>query len=224
MKTASSPGPNPSRRRAPTPDQRQIDAERSKAALVDAALEEFSAKGFAGARVRDIAERAGVSKDLIAYHFGGKEGLLMAVHQAWLARRDAFLDLTLSMPENVARYVHEVLSDPRGMRLLAWRGLAFDGTEPVEALKDIYPRPEQLARRQERGELHPDLDPATLQLVMIGAVAAPVVFPDAVAELFGLSAKDPEFEARYRTGLIQILSALGAAHESSGNRTTETGQ
>jgi AcrR family transcriptional regulator len=59
-----------------------VDAERTRAALLDAALQEFSEKGFAGARVRDIAERAGVSKDLIAYHFGGKEGLYRAVQQA----------------------------------------------------------------------------------------------------------------------------------------------
>ncbi|HMK95915.1 MAG TPA: TetR family transcriptional regulator, partial [Acidimicrobiales bacterium] len=72
-------------RRSPAPNERRVDPERTKAALVSAALDEFATKGFAGARVRDIARRAGVSKDLIAYHFGGKEGLLMAVQQAWLA-------------------------------------------------------------------------------------------------------------------------------------------
>jgi AcrR family transcriptional regulator len=205
-----------SRRRAPTPEQRQVDAERSKAALVDAALEEFAAKGFAGARVRDIAKRAGVSKDLIAYHFGGKEGLLVAVQRAWLARRDAFLDLTLSMPENLARYVHDILSDPRPMRLLAWRGLALGDNEIPQVSEDVYPSAEQLVRRQERGELNPDLDPGTLQLVLIGAVAAPIIFPDAALHLLGMSADDPEFETRYRAGLAKILAALGAAYRPAG--------
>ena len=32
-------------------------------------------QGLAGARVNDIADRAGVNKQLISYYFGGKEGL-----------------------------------------------------------------------------------------------------------------------------------------------------
>ncbi|MDS0132231.1 MULTISPECIES: TetR family transcriptional regulator [unclassified Amycolatopsis] len=86
-------------------------------------MQDFSEKGFAGARVRDIAERAGVSKDLIAYHFGGKEGLYRAVQRAWLHRRDGFAEPGLPLAESLARYLHDALSDPRPMRLLAWRGL-----------------------------------------------------------------------------------------------------
>lgn len=201
---------NVRRRRAPAPEERQVDAGRSKAALVDAALEEFAAKGFAGARVRDIADRAGVSKDLIAYHFGGKEGLYRAVQRAWMARRDSFVDHNLSLADNLARYLHDMLSDPRPMRLLAWRGLALSTAAPPEVSDDAYPSVAQIARRQESGELDPDLDPATLQLVLLGAVAAPIVFPDSVTRLFGTDAADPDFEARYRGGLLQILRAAGA--------------
>ncbi|URM95556.1 TetR/AcrR family transcriptional regulator [Actinomadura madurae] len=50
-----------------------------------AALDEFSAKGYAGARVGDIAKRAGLNKQLITYYFGGKEGLYRAVEEQWLA-------------------------------------------------------------------------------------------------------------------------------------------
>src|ERR1700728_4160200 len=62
-------------RRAPAPEDRQRDAERSKRCLLSAALDEFAAKGFAGARVQDIASRAGVNKQLISYYFGGEDGL-----------------------------------------------------------------------------------------------------------------------------------------------------
>ena len=48
-------------RRSPAAGERQRDAERSRQALLTAALDEFSLKGFAGARVAEIAERAGVS-------------------------------------------------------------------------------------------------------------------------------------------------------------------
>ncbi|MCP9949987.1 TetR family transcriptional regulator [Actinomadura madurae] len=72
-------------RRSPAPGERHRDAERSRAQLLAAALDEFSAKGYAGARVGDIAKRAGLNKQLITYYFGGKEGLYRAVEEQWLA-------------------------------------------------------------------------------------------------------------------------------------------
>jgi TetR/AcrR family transcriptional regulator len=194
-------------RRAPAPGQRQVDAERTKAALLDAALEEFAAEGFAGARVRDIARRAGVSKDLVAYHFGGKEGLYLAVQQAWLRREDRFADPALPLTELLGRYLHDALSDPRPMRLLAWRGLASPDVGPP----DGAPGPEDLSgtrTRQQRGELPDDIDPAVLRLVLLAAVAAPVVFPEQARKLFGTAPGDPEFEARYARGLQRLIARL----------------
>ena len=50
----------------------------TKAKLIDAAGEEFAAKGFEGATVRSIARRAGVNIAGINYHFGDKERLYEA--------------------------------------------------------------------------------------------------------------------------------------------------
>jgi len=44
-------------------------------AILDAALDEFSAKGFAAARLDDVARRAGVAKGTIYLHFADKESL-----------------------------------------------------------------------------------------------------------------------------------------------------
>ena len=54
-----------------TPEERRRDPERTKRRIVEAARAEFSAKGFAGTRVSEIAARAGVNKQLISYYFGG---------------------------------------------------------------------------------------------------------------------------------------------------------
>lgn len=204
--TSSSPVRRAPRRR-PAPDQRQVDADRTRAALLDAALEEFAARGFAGARVRDIAGRAGVGKDLVAYHFGGKEGLYLAVQQAWLRREDGFADPALPLSELLGRYLHEALADPRPMRLLAWRGLAG----PDEAPPDGTPGDEDLSAtrgRQQRGEFPADVDPAVLRLVLLAAVAAPVVFPSHARKLFGIAPGDPEFESRYADGLQRLIAHL----------------
>src|SRR5215468_3390048 len=44
-------------------------------AILAAALEEFSARGFAAARLEDVAQRAGVGKGTIYLHFQDKEAL-----------------------------------------------------------------------------------------------------------------------------------------------------
>lgn len=203
-----SPARSP-RRRAPKPEERQVDGERSRVALLDAALEEFSAKGFAGTRVRDVAARAGVSKDLIAYHFGNKEGLYLAVQRAWLDHEDDFADPSLPIGDLVARYLHDALSDPRSLRLLAWRGLSDADNAPP----DGTPRTEDLSTtraRQRRGELPSDVEPAALRLVLLAAGAAPVVFPDMARKLFGIAPSDPLFEERYRRSLQQLLAHLAS--------------
>src|SRR5438046_554474 len=47
--------------------------------IVAAAREEFARRGFAGARVEQIARRAGVNKQLLFYYFHSKRGLFQAV-------------------------------------------------------------------------------------------------------------------------------------------------
>ena len=44
-------------------------------AILAAALDEFSAQGFAAARLDDVARRAGVAKGTIYLHFRDKEAL-----------------------------------------------------------------------------------------------------------------------------------------------------
>ncbi len=51
------------------------EPEKTRAAILKAALEEFSHEGVAGARTDEIARRAGVNKALLYYYFKDKEGL-----------------------------------------------------------------------------------------------------------------------------------------------------
>lgn len=55
------------------------EPEKTRAAILKAALEEFSHEGVAGARTDEIARRAGVNKALLYYYFKDKEGLYAAV-------------------------------------------------------------------------------------------------------------------------------------------------
>lgn len=53
--------------------------ERTRGAVVAAARVRFAASGFDGATIASIASDAGVSEPTVAFHFGNKAGLLVAV-------------------------------------------------------------------------------------------------------------------------------------------------
>lgn len=87
-------------------EPRTRDPERTRASILDAATEEFSARGFAGAGVDAIASRSGANKRMIYHYFGNKRGLWIAVLEAAYERvRTAELALHLDElePEEAMR-------------------------------------------------------------------------------------------------------------------------
>ena len=56
-----------------------------KRRILEMATEAFARDGYAGARVDDIARRAGVNKAMLYYHFGDKDALYAAVFEEALA-------------------------------------------------------------------------------------------------------------------------------------------
>jgi AcrR family transcriptional regulator len=59
--------------------------------ILDNAAEVFAESGFAGARMDEIADRAGVNKATIYYHIGGKETLYARVlHEHFASAGDQF--------------------------------------------------------------------------------------------------------------------------------------
>jgi TetR/AcrR family transcriptional regulator len=204
----------PRPRRAPAPDERQQDADRSRRLLLAAALEEFSAKGYAGARVQEIAARAGVNKQLINYYFDSKAGLYQELQRTWLSREQTFADPDLPLDELALRYLHDALTEPRLTRLMAWRGLTdCDQHMPADTADDLANLTTMQAR-QTTGEVADDLDPASVRLAIMGAVMVPVVMPHLVRRIFGLDPTDPEFEARYGEHLRRMIRRLTTATDS----------
>jgi AcrR family transcriptional regulator len=193
-------------RRAPAPEERRRDAERTKRALLDAALVEFADKGRAGARVSAIADRAGVNKQLISYYFGGKDGLYEALGERWLRQEAAWASEGLPLPELVTRYL-EVAVAQRDLARLFFREMldadlaAPPRTPPGEVSPDLA----DLRRRQAAGELAPDVDPALALLLVQGAVSVGVTFATDVRDLAGVDPRSPEFLERYGALLRRVV-------------------
>jgi len=65
----------PKRPAAPPASNRAERAAERRGAIVEAAMDEFIARGFAATRLDDIARRAGVAKGTIYLHFKDKESM-----------------------------------------------------------------------------------------------------------------------------------------------------
>lgn len=199
-------------RRAPAPHERRRDPERTKARIIEAATAEFSAKGFAGARVSAIAARAGVNQQLIAYYFDGKEGLYHAIGRRWRAYEAETIPDDLPFAEMMKMYVRVSVDDDMGGRLIAWEGLADDGAhgeEDGERDARMAHEVEVIRERQRTGEIDPGLDPAALVLIGMGMAGALAVYPQIARALFGADASDPEIVERYAGQVARVAAHLG---------------
>lgn len=168
-------------RKAPT-EPKLRDAERSKAAILLAAREEFSRTGLGGARVERIAEKAAVDKKLVYYYFKDKDGLFAAALESVYAEiRDAQLYLDLQgMPPLIAlRRLVEFTWDyyiahPEFITLLNSENLHLArhlqgsprirqlNSPLVESLSDI------LERGQKQGLFRAGIDPVQLYITIAG--------------------------------------------------------
>jgi AcrR family transcriptional regulator len=83
--------------------------------ILDAALQVFAEKGYAGGSMRDIAGRVGVSEPALYRHFPGKEALFLALVRvaAGHLRAEAFAILDGIRPETLREQVAAALADRR---------------------------------------------------------------------------------------------------------------
>jgi len=71
--------------RAAAPDTRTARRAEKREAILTAALEEFSARGFTSTRLDDVAQRAGVAKGTIYLYFRDKESLFQDIVRTMLS-------------------------------------------------------------------------------------------------------------------------------------------
>lgn len=166
----------------PTPHYRQARRDRgadTRQRLVDAALDVFGRHGFEGASTRQIAREAGANLAAIVYHFGGKEGLQVAVAEHLVGRVSALIGPTLA---DVAK--PEALDSPAAARAAVVRLL--------EAYADVL-LGEQEAERWARFIVREQMQPtAAFEVVytMMGGALTTAVRLVAVA-----LDRDPEDES-----------------------------
>src|ERR1041384_8717508 len=84
------------------------DPRRTQERIMAAALKEFPAKGFSGARVDAIARRAAINKRMLYHYFGDKQALFREVLRQKLAQRAAWLAASPMDPIELLPYWFEL--------------------------------------------------------------------------------------------------------------------
>jgi AcrR family transcriptional regulator len=124
------------------------EATSTRERILDVALDLFTEKGFDGASLREIAERLGVTKAALYYHFASKDDILLALHMRLHAfGKDALVKMTEDEP--VGLQVWGALLDEMVGQMLAQRRLFLLHQRNQAALEKLH--------RQEHDAEHEDL-------------------------------------------------------------------
>ncbi|WP_368346005.1 TetR family transcriptional regulator [Pelagovum sp. HNIBRBA483] len=110
---------------------RRRDSEATAAAIVAAAAELFSQRGYDGASTREIADRAGVNVALISRYFGSKEGLFEASILPMLSINRLLSHDMATFGTRIAGYYFDALPEKTADPILAV--IRSSGNEAVRA-------------------------------------------------------------------------------------------
>lgn len=195
-----------------------VDDREPRQRILDVAAQTFAARGYAGARIDDIAAAAGVNKAMVYYYVGGKDSLYAAAFTARVeevlgALRGA-LEKTTSPSERLRAIVASI-ADTAGRNPtfapMILREIASGGAGlPDEVLMRIASVFAAVAGVLEEGRLagvFRRVDPALMQMIIGGS-------------LFVLISGAP-IRARIRGLGLPMLPPGGESVESIANTVTE---
>jgi AcrR family transcriptional regulator len=125
------------------PVRRRLSAPDRRAAILDAALEVFSSRGYHAASIDEIAHQAGISKALIYEHFPSKKDLhasLLERHTLEIFERLAQSAATpdpgeVRLRAGVDAFLEWVETHPRAFRLLFRDNFERDVAESLQKLQ-----------------------------------------------------------------------------------------
>jgi len=195
------------------------DPERTRERILAAALREFAAKGFAGARVDVIARQAAINKRMLYHYFGDKKGLFREVLRRKMAQRAAWAAASPDDPaESLPYWFDLACKDADWIRLLEWEALRGGEKQVIDeaerraaAARGV----ERIRQRQAGGHLSGEFDPRHVLLAIIGLTTYPVAFPQLTRLITGRKVSDPVFQKERREFLRKFATAFSPAKSQS---------
>jgi AcrR family transcriptional regulator len=191
------------------------DPARTRARILSAALKEFAANGFTGARVDAIARRAAINKRMLYHYFGNKERLFREVLRLKMTERQAWAETLSGDPaEGLAFWFEAACRDPDWVRLLEWEALQSGDKRLIdeENRRAATARGlERIRQHQTRGQVSENFDPRHVMLAMRSLTMFPAAFPQLTRLIMGRSVSDPKFQKERAVFLKKFASAFQPA-------------
>ena len=188
------------------------DAARTRKKIMEAARDEFAARGFAGARIESIAVRAGVAKQLLYHYFASKEALFEETLASKYEQHRTAVEAVEGPGAVFVQRFRNAVADPVWIRFLTWEAAEHQDSGRITAeasRRDAIARQAAaIAERQARGELPADLSAAYLQLAVYALAIYPVAFALSTLMIAGRAPDDPEFQAEWTTFLEDLAARL----------------
>src|SRR6201995_1949017 len=204
-------------------EQRRRNPEATRQKLLAAARREFAASGLAGARVDEIAARAGVNKQLVYHYFGDKDALYLAVLE-WvyeeIRTQERKLNLAGLPPERAIRKLIEASFDhmaahPDFIVLLndENRGGArhVRGSRRLEAMHSPLVSMVSMILREgvREGVFRRGIDPVHLYISIAGLSSFFFSNPPTLSAIFGTDLRSPAAKRARRKHVADlVLQAL----------------
>ena len=188
--------------------------ERTRERILSAALKEFAANGFAGARVDAIARRAAINKRMLYHYFGNKEHLFREVLRRKIAERQASAEgLSGDPAESLPFWFKLACRDADWIRLLEWEALQEADKKLIDekSRRALAVRAlDRIRQQQALGHLSGEFDPGHLLLAMRSLTMFPMAFPQLTRLIMGRPVSDPKFQQRARGIFAEIRRRVPA--------------
>jgi TetR/AcrR family transcriptional regulator len=197
----------------------------SREKIVSAAVEVFAEKGRYGARMEEIAAKAGVNKAMLYYYYTSKENLYREVLRSIISKNfnQIFTGLKSTSAESgdftkrvraISRLYFKVFSSNQSHTKILFEALAIAPTEVQQIVRAIKAQselvfPEKLLEIFEEGIYHRscrDIDPRQIVISLIGMNLIYFLTSPIAEVLLDLDVKDqPVFLREREESVIDLL-------------------
>jgi len=181
--------------------------------IIDAAQAIFARDGYVGAKMQEIADRVGIQRPSLFYHFKNKEALFVAAHQQVFARIEPVFRESLApngdpfvQLDRVTRAVLAVMTDEPDFARMVARTSVDRHPAAVKIvrtyLQPLIDRSVAFVRDGQRRGVFADVDPFFFTLNSWGAALIYFIARDLLAP--NGKQTDAKDVARFTTTLLQM--------------------